>query len=199
MQANLGNIFKNLEGSIVKGNKWYSTKTRGGGEVDSAAQSLSNKGFLRSHKPYAPSENVAEKIKNICLSLQLSNEPKYKLENLNEKFRFLDLCFKDFKHSVPNSKVHELETIGKIYVYQCSSGDVIRFYKTPVNTTVPYDALKQVKLPENLHIQYDYLRFHSETDTKFNGQTAFPKSSTLVTGLKYRGKYEGYEAKRSWP
>lgn len=79
------------------------------------------------------------------------------------------------------------------------TGDVIKFYETSVNTTVPYDALKQMQLPENLHIQYDYVRFNSETDTKFNGQTAFPKSSTLVTGLKYRGKYQGNEAKRSWP
>lgn len=64
---------------------------------------------------------------------------------------------------------------------------------------MPYDALKNIDLPENLHIQYDYVRFHPDTDTKFNGQSAFPRSSTLVTGLKYRGKYQGHEAKRSWP
>lgn len=65
--------------------------------------------------------------------------------------------------------------------------------------TVPYDALKEMELPENLHIQYEYVRFNAETDTKFNGQTAFPKSSTLVTGLKYREKYAGNVAKQSWP
>lgn len=29
-------------------------------------------------------------------------------------------------------------------------------------------------------------------DTMFNGKTAFPKSSTLVTGLKYKKKYKGH-------
>lgn len=32
-----------------------------------------------------------------------------------------------------------------------------------------------------------------DTDTKFNGITAFPGSSTIVTGLKYKNKYPGHE------
>lgn len=56
-----------------------------------------------------------------------------------------------------------------------------------------------MELPENLHIQNGYKRFVPEEDTMFKGQTAFPKSSTLVTGLKYRGKYSGSTAKSSWP
>jgi len=59
--------------------------------------------------------------------------------------------------------------------------------------------MKAAELPKNLHIQYEYHRFNSETDTKFGGHTAFPKSSTLVTGLKYKNKYQGNIAKRSWP
>ncbi|XP_054732400.1 39S ribosomal protein L50, mitochondrial isoform X1 [Anastrepha obliqua] len=157
--------------------------------VADVGKSLSSKGFLRSHKPYEPVQNITDKVRAICINLKISTSTEYKLTNLEEKFRFLDACFKDFQHSVPNSQVHELQSIG----------DVIQFYETPVNTTIPYDALKNADLPENLHIQYEYLRFHPDTDTKFNGQTAFPKSSTLVTGLKYRGKYEGHEAKRSWP
>lgn len=41
--------------------------------------------------------------------------------------------------------------------------------------------------------------FITEKDTLSNGLSAFPKSSTIVTGLKTRKKYEGYAAKRSWP
>ena len=33
----------------------------------------------------------------------------------------------------------------------------------------------------------------AETDTLFNGRTAFPKSSTIVTGLKYKKKYPGHK------
>lgn len=78
------------------------------------------------------------------------------------------------------------------------SADVIAFYQTPVDTTLPLDALKTIELPENLHIQHEYLRFNPETDTKFGGVSAFPCSSTIVTGLKYRKKYQGYEAKKKW-
>lgn len=77
--------------------------------------------------------------------------------------------------------------------------DVIQFYQTPVDTTLPLDAIAKMDLPENLHIQHEYKRFISEEDTMFKGQTAFPKSSTLVTGLKYKKKYKGNTPKSSWP
>ncbi len=82
----------------------------------------------------------------------------------------------------------------------CTSlDDIVQFYNTEVNTTLPLDALQSMDLPSNLHIQTEYLRFHPETDTMFGGQTAFPKSSTIVTGLKARKKYKGHVAKTSWP
>ncbi|XP_055841737.1 uncharacterized protein LOC129908924 [Episyrphus balteatus] len=157
--------------------------------IDSVGKSLASKGFLRPFKPYDAPNDAVDKISAICASLNISSKTDYKLSNLEEKFKILDACFKDFKHSVPNSQVHEINTVA----------DVIEFYKSSVDTTVPFDALKKADLPPNLHIQYEYLRFNPETDTKFNGQTAFPKSSTLVTGLKYREKYPGHIAKRSFP
>lgn len=136
-------------------------------------------------------------------------EPHYQLNSLSDKFKVLDACFKDFEHCVPNSQFHELKTVGKystdhsigniVFINTFIVGDVIKFYEKSVSSTAPFDSLVKMKLPENLHIQYNYVRFNPENDTKFNGQTAFPKSSTLVTGLKYRDKYDGFEAKRSWP
>ncbi|XP_043648342.1 39S ribosomal protein L50, mitochondrial [Drosophila teissieri] len=156
------------------------------GSITAVGESIAAKGFLRPHKPYSPPADAAERIRTVAASLQLKSD---QLANLSEKFEFLNACFQELQHGVPNSQVHELRTIS----------DVIAFYETSVDTTVPLDALKRIELPENLHIQYEYVRFNPETDTKFDGKTAFPKSSTLVTGLKYRGKYEGHEAKRSWP
>ncbi|KAM8710598.1 hypothetical protein ACLKA7_017253 [Drosophila subpalustris] len=154
------------------------------------AESISAKGFLRPHKPYAPVSDAGDRVRAVANQLQMTNGgDQRKLTDLGEKFKFLAACFQELQHGVPNSQVHELTTVA----------DVIAFYQQAVDTTVPLDALKRIELPENLHIQYEYLRFHPETDTKFNGKTAFPKSSTLVTGLKYRRKYEGHEAKRSWP
>lgn len=77
--------------------------------------------------------------------------------------------------------------------------DVIRFYNTPVSTTLPMDVLRKIELPENLHILHEYKRFNPADDTMFGGKSAFPKSSTLVTGLKYKKKYQGTTAKMSWP
>jgi len=39
-------------------------------------------------------------------------------------------------------------------------GDLKRFYSTPVDSMTPYEALRKVDLPKNLHIQQDYHRFH---------------------------------------
>lgn len=73
--------------------------------------------------------------------------------------------------------------------------DVYDFYMTPVDVQTPYQALvKENNLP-NLHIIPEYRRYSPEED----GVSAFPRSSTLVTGLKYRNKYKGHIAKTSWP
>jgi len=39
-------------------------------------------------------------------------------------------------------------------------GDLKQFYSTPVDSTTPYEALRKIDLPKNLHIQQDYHRFH---------------------------------------
>lgn len=59
---------------------------------------------------------------------------------------------------------------------------------------MPLDELTTRQLPPNLHIEQKYTRFHPDTDTMFNGKTAFPGHSTIVTGIKYRKKYPGFSA-----
>ena len=73
--------------------------------------------------------------------------------------------------------------------------DIRSFYLTTVDVRVPLEKFKSIELPPNVHIQYDYHRFHPETDTMFNGISAFPKSNTVVTGLKYKKKYAGHYTK----
>ncbi|XP_017862535.1 PREDICTED: 39S ribosomal protein L50, mitochondrial [Drosophila arizonae] len=178
------NVVANLQRSYAS-SKQTKAKT-----LEAVGKSIASKGFLRPNKPYAPASDAANRVRTVAANLQMAKGgDQRQLSNLEEKFKFLTACFQELQHGVPNSQVHEMSTVA----------DVIAFYERAVDTTVPLDALKRIDLPENLHIQYEYLRFHPDTDTKFNGKTAFPKSSTLVTGLKYRNKYEGHEAKRSWP
>lgn len=40
--------------------------------------------------------------------------------------------------------------------------------------------------------------FFIDTDTLFSGKTAFPKSSTFVTGIKYKKKYPGHMQENPW-
>ncbi|XP_001850009.2 uncharacterized protein LOC6040644 [Culex quinquefasciatus] len=159
-----------------------------GKRLESVRQSLASRGYLRSSKQYAPPEDVLSKIRELAKSANISDSNKKFADN-QQKFDFLAACFTTFKHSVPNSCLHDIECVE----------DALAFYQTPVSTITPLESLKSVDLPENLHIQHEYVRFHPETDTMFGGKSAFPKSSTVVTGLKYKDKYRGHEAKKSWP
>ncbi|XP_053675537.1 39S ribosomal protein L50, mitochondrial [Anopheles nili] len=159
-----------------------------GKRFESVAQSLSAKGYLRATKPYTPPENAAALVVKLAKENGI-NDPKQQFSGKEQKFAFLSACENSFSHRVPNSMLHELHTIE----------DAVVFYQTPVDTRLPLDAIQSMDLPENLHIQHEYVRFHPETDTMFGGKSAFPKSSTVVTGLKYKQKYRGHEAKKSWP
>lgn len=102
----------------------------------------------------------------------------------------------------PHCQVQLIENLNEIKYpipFVLFAADVISFYQTPVDTILPLDALKTADLPENIHIEHNYVRFHPDTDTKFGGQTAFPKSSTIISGLRCKKKYKGFEAKTSWP
>ncbi|KAM3961274.1 mitochondrial ribosomal protein L50 [Aphomia sociella] len=156
-------------------------------KLQAAAESLAARGFLRPSKPWDPPANIEETILKICTNNGLGSESEF--HELDKKFKVLNACYQETGHSVPNSLLHTIECVD----------DLKEFYKTPIDTKTPYDTLVKMDLPKNLHVQENYVRFHPDKDTLFNGKSAFPKSSTIVTGLKSRKKYEGYSAKRSWP
>lgn len=132
---------------------------------------------------------------------------------LEDKFNFLTKCSQEFQHTVPNSVLHEIETLSNCFLIHPHKSwswaerykktfvffldDVIDFYETAINTFLPLDELSTRELPPNLHIEHKYTRFHPDTDTMFGGKTAFPESSTIVTGLKYRKKYPGFVAEKT--
>ncbi|XP_025991979.1 uncharacterized protein LOC105202721 isoform X2 [Solenopsis invicta] len=144
--------------------------------------------FLRPQKSYKPREDSAERIDAICESQAIPVNDDAKLEDPVLRFKLFVACEEELKYSIPNSLLYTIETVG----------DLKRFYSTPVDNTTPYEALGKIDLPKNLHILQNYHRFHPDTDTMFNGKTAFPKSSTLVTGLKYRKKYPGHTQESPW-
>ncbi|XP_029668959.1 39S ribosomal protein L50, mitochondrial isoform X2 [Formica exsecta] len=144
--------------------------------------------FLRSQKAYEPPKDVVERIDKICESQAISTHDDTKLEDPVLRFKLFVACEGEFKHSIPNSLLHTIDNID----------DLKQFYTTSVDTKTPYEALSRIDLPKNLHVQQEYHRFHPDTDTLFNGKTAFPKSSTLVTSIKYKKKYPGHKQDNPW-
>lgn len=151
--------------------------------IASDCESLAAKGFLRSQKPYTPAPDVEEKVDKVCKEILGSS---YDLDTplpQDTKFHLLNICFKKIGYSIPNSLLCHVTT----------PKEVLEFYKTPRSTTTPYDELRNRNdLPPNLYLQPDHLRYNPDKDPfKFSeGDTTFPFSSTLVTGLKSRQKYK---------
>ncbi|XP_011332824.1 39S ribosomal protein L50, mitochondrial isoform X1 [Ooceraea biroi] len=143
--------------------------------------------FLRPQKSYEPPADSSDRIDKIRESQTISVSDDTQLEDA-VRFKLFTACEEEFKYSIPNSLLH---TIGSI-------ADLKQFYSTPVDSTTPYEAFHRLDLPKNLHIQQEYHRFHPDTDTMFGGVTAFPKSSTIVTGLKYKKKYPGHKQENPW-
>ncbi|XP_056640710.1 uncharacterized protein LOC130447748 [Diorhabda sublineata] len=171
-----------LRSYATKAEKRKGIDRKVGPKINSTAQSLSSKGFLRPQKEYIPPKDVDSKLEYVFKSVIGSTEDNKLVTDLNERFNLFLKCEEALGHGVPNSLLHHMKTLG----------DVKCFYKTPVDIRTPLDKMKTMDLPDNLHVQYEYHRFHPDTDTKFGGRTAFPNSSTIVTGLKYKNKYPGH-------
>ncbi|KAF6207230.1 hypothetical protein GE061_018471 [Apolygus lucorum] len=158
-------------------------------KLKSVADSISTRGFLRCQDDYTPPEDAEEQLATMFTAV-VGSEPTdlRTIIPTKHKFALFESCFATFNHSIPNSILHNVNTFG----------DLREFYLTPVNTTLPLDKMKTSDLPPNLHVQYEPIRFHPDEDTKFNGQTAFPKSNTLVTGLRAKRKYKGHQQTDFW-
>lgn len=90
---------------------------------------------------------------------------------------------KEFDYHVPSYELSELNTLT----------DIIKFYSIPRQPLTPEEQLANADLPENLFIRLEPARFTAETSDFFGGKTAFPERDTVVTSLKYRDIYKGYE------
>lgn len=162
-------------------------------EFEPVTTSLEAKGFHRFVKPYQPPADVRERIEQVCEEVfgatSKQSWEETAITDGNSKFKFLTQCAKATGYDIHNSQLHKMRT----------AGDVLAFYETPVSTQSTYESMHLQDMPPNLHIQLDPVRFHPETDTKFNGVSAFPRTSTIVTNLKYRKLYKSHFEKNKFP
>ncbi|XP_072397238.1 large ribosomal subunit protein mL50 [Diabrotica undecimpunctata] len=170
-----------LRSFATKAEKKKGIDRKVGPKIDSTAQSLASKGFLRQQRDYFPPADVDSKLEAIFQAVVGSTDISTELTDLNQKFNLFTQCEQQLGHSIPNSLLHHMKTLKDVQI----------FYNMPVDTRTPLERMKSMDLPENLNVQYEYNRFNADTDTMFGGKTAYPKSSTIVTGLKYKDKYKG--------
>lgn len=114
--------------------------------------------FLRVQKEYTPPADVESRLENIFKSVLGSTSNETKLDEINRKFKVLTACAAELDHEVPSSRLHTIENLG----------DLRRFYNTPIDVKTPLDKMRNMELPENLHIQFEYYRFHPGNHAKLH-------------------------------
>lgn len=70
---------------------------------------------MRSQNPYNPPENVQTVVEELKTSSNTKTGCNGTQFNLADKFSFLMICAEKFQHTVPNSVLHEINTIGNVY------------------------------------------------------------------------------------
>ncbi|XP_059163207.1 large ribosomal subunit protein mL50-like [Physella acuta] len=148
----------------------------------SRLQTLKKKTSVCSVKGYTPPPDVEQKVVAMAGSIVGAQiDPSYRLDDRLLKFKLLTKLMTEFDHSIPHADLSTMNTVQ----------DVVQFFATPVRDTSSYEDMAKLNLPKNLHIQLEPVRFDPETDTFFDGKTAFPGRPTIVTSLKYSRKYKG--------
>ncbi|XP_064459765.1 large ribosomal subunit protein mL50-like [Ornithodoros turicata] len=190
---------RHMRYDMIKKQKPFKRKDEDGLPLKVAAQqalaSLAARGFCRPTKSYEPPQDVEPRLQEICKDALGGNldASSWKTAALSEplvKYKLLTRCIKEFKHDIPNSCLMNITSVA----------DLLDYLTTPVQGTSPYDQLvHRARVPPNLHAVAEPVRFHPETDTFFNGVSAFPGSSTIVTGLKAKKKFRGFTANPKWP
>ena len=118
----------------------------------------------------------------------LSQMPHTHDGSLYSIFQLLTKAMKEFDHDIPNFDLHSMSTVD----------EVVKFFQTEVRDSTKLEDLSKLDLPKNLHMNLEPIRFDPETDTVHGGKTAFPGNHTIVSSIKYKRKYKGYEGKVRW-
>ncbi|CAH8531371.1 unnamed protein product [Heterobilharzia americana] len=140
----------------------------------SQLQSLTDKSknILMNQNPYQPPPDVESRIQALSEKLfninPLNNNngdwKTYRFQDNAEKYKIFTACINEFKHTIVNSRLHEINTIN----------DLIEHFLTPVDTLDFLSKLKSDlqndhngKLPPNLNIQVEPIRYNPNEDDFF--------------------------------
>lgn len=167
-------------------------------------KSLKVKGFRRPYMPYNPPEDMERLFFEACAKVLptdiFSNNKdlstvSFEVLGGRVKGELLNAIGEALQHYVPNSMLHDMNTLDK----------VLHFYSVEITKESSYDRLesmsKKGELPPNLHIQLEPVRFDPKAAEEDGNEqdvariTAFPRSSTILVHPESRKKYRDVIAK----
>lgn len=152
-----------------------------GQTIKERLNTLREQGGLTTKRPYKPPTNykrrIAEITEKIC---KVKDYEAVSLTDSYIKYKLVSSFIEEFNHDVPASVLTNMKTVS----------DCVEYFGTEVRTTSALEDMKEIDLPKNLSIMYEYERFDPETDTFFDGVTAFPGRDTYVRSLKFKRKYK---------
>ncbi|XP_060074384.1 large ribosomal subunit protein mL50-like [Ylistrum balloti] len=148
-------------------------------------QSLKKRSGVKTKKCYTPPDDVEERIQAIADNIfgEHENWKETLLTNRINKYKFLTKTIKEFDHNIPNMVLTHLDKVE----------DVVDHFSTEVRGTSALEDISKLDLPQNLHMNLDYIRFNSKEDTLFDGKTAYPERPTIIHSIKHRRQYKGSE------
>lgn len=68
--------------------------------------------FLRSQKSYEPPKDASERIDRICEGQAVSARDDAELRDPVLRFKLFVACEQEFEHSIPNSLLYTIESVG---------------------------------------------------------------------------------------
>ena len=86
----------------------------------------------------------------------------------------------ELKHDIPCATLTDMKTVADAYNY----------FQKEVKVTTCIDEMAKIRLPPNLNIQLEPIRFDANRDTFFGGISALPGQDGIVTSIKYSRKFK---------
>ncbi|XP_033747641.1 39S ribosomal protein L50, mitochondrial-like [Pecten maximus] len=145
-------------------------------------RSLKKRTGVNTKRGYTPPEDVEERIQRIADGIygEQENWKDTHLTNRAHKYKFLTETIKEFNHNIPNMVLTNLDKVN----------DVVLHFSTEVMETSALEDISKLDLPENLHINLDYIKFNEKEDTLFGGKTAYPGRPTIIHSIKHKRQYK---------
>ncbi|KAM3718723.1 39S ribosomal protein L50 [Dirofilaria immitis] len=159
--------------------------------------SIRARGFLKYRYNYKPPDDFKDQVKEVVAEIfvDVSDDNIRNIDLTKDrhlKFRLLNLLSERLCHTVPNSELHKMKTVG----------DLIDFYGRPFRNLTRYAQMardNKQTLPKNLHIMEHPFRFHPEDIHSYHGgETAFPGKGGEVFSLRNKRLYRQFKPKKDW-